>query len=159
VKAVQLMSKRSSEEDLTLDVIAEAVSTSPRRLQQIFTEHGDSFSNILRAARIEQAVELVVRGPQRTGIGRKVGYRHENHFARTFERSVGVTPSILRRAVIAYDRYERTRTRPPPESARSLRALKRRMCDDAALVEHVCGQLIRTARDSAWPDGATPGRR
>jgi len=144
-KALQLIGERCAEADLTIDDVARAIPISARTLQQIFTEHGERFSETLRATRIEQAAELVLVAPGRAEVGRRVGYRHENHFARAFERRLGVSPSVLGRAVHARDRYERMRAEPPPESTRSLGALKMRMREDAALVGHVRRQLASAA--------------
>ncbi len=144
-EALQLIARRCSESDLTLADIAEAISAKPRTLQKIFAEHGKEFSEMLFSTRIEQAAELVLQVPQRAEIGKKVGYRHENHFARAFERRVGVSPSILRRALCARDRYERIRVEPSPESTRSLDAQRLRMRKDAALVDHVRRQLVAAA--------------
>jgi AraC-like DNA-binding protein len=114
-------------------------------LQKIFAEHGSEISEALSSARIERAAELVLVAPRRIEIGKRFGYGHENHFARAFERRVGVSPSVLRRALCARDRYERTRVKPPPESARSLNAQHARMRKDADLVNCVCRQLAAAA--------------
>lgn len=144
-EAIQLIARRCSESDLTLTNIAEVISARPRTLQKIFAEHGKEFSEVLFSARIAQAAELVLLVPRRVEIGKRVGYGHENHFARAFERRVGVSPSVLRRALCARDRYERIRVEPFPESARSLNAQRLRMRKDAALVDHVRRQLAAAA--------------
>jgi AraC-like DNA-binding protein len=135
--ARELIRERHASPDLTLAGVAAAIPVAPRTLQHILAAEGVGFAELLRAARIEHATEIVLRVEHRGDVGRLVGYRHENHFASAFERAVGVTPSVLERAIRALVRYEGVRLGRRPESTRALAALERRMGEDAALVQIV----------------------
>lgn len=145
-KALRVISERFSGTDLTVIDVAQEIQISRRGLQQIFAERGKSFREELRSARMARAAELVLRTPGPTEVAHKVGYRYENHLARAFEEQIGVSPSVLRRALTARDRYEHRRAESPPESARSLRVFHSRMSQDAALVHQVHRQLADAAQ-------------
>ena len=140
-RAVAIIEQRYSDTDLTLKVLAREMSVPERTLQLTFTEAGRSFRDQLHAVRMRRATELVLQIVKPTTIAPKVGYRHPNHFARAFEAIHGVSPSVLRKALISRRRYELRRRESPPESLRSLRALERRMAEDEHCVRLVHRQL------------------
>lgn len=85
--------------DLTLALLARALSTSPRQLQRAYAQFGDmSFSEDLHARRMAAAAELLVEQgsiPVRD-VARLVGYRQAPHFARAFRRRYGLPPARFR---------------------------------------------------------------
>ena len=96
-KAVEYM-KQHSNEDLSLESIAEKVHVSPAYFSQIFKrEMGAGFSDYLNGLRIEKA-KVLLKQPflKINEIADIVGYRSIVHFNRTFKRYVGVTPSEYR---------------------------------------------------------------
>jgi AraC family transcriptional regulator of adaptative response / methylphosphotriester-DNA alkyltransferase methyltransferase len=83
---------------LTLGVVAKALACSPRQLQRAYSQFGDStFHDDLVARRMVAAAELLSQPtiPVRD-VARLVGYRQPPHFARTFRRHYGVSPSAFR---------------------------------------------------------------
>jgi len=140
-RALAIIEQRYSDANLTLKVLAREMSVPERTLQLTFTEAGRSFRDQLHAVRMRRATELVLQIAKPASIAPKVGYRHPNHFARAFEATHGVSPSVLRRALISRRRYEVRRRESPPESPRSLRALERRMAKDGHCVRLVHRQL------------------
>lgn len=96
-KAVEYM-KQHSNEDLSLESIAEKVHVSSAYFSQIFKrEMGAGFSDYLNGLRIEKA-KVLLKQPflKINEIADIVGYRSIVHFNRTFKRYVGVTPSEYR---------------------------------------------------------------
>lgn len=94
----RLLVKRRCREHLTVEIVAKTLATSPRQLQRVYAQFGSgTFRDDLLARRMVAAVELLSRStiPMRD-VARLVGYRQPPHFARTFRRCYGVSPSIFR---------------------------------------------------------------
>jgi AraC family transcriptional regulator, regulatory protein of adaptative response / methylphosphotriester-DNA alkyltransferase methyltransferase len=84
---------------LTLAVVAGALSSSPRQVQRAYAEFGEiSFREDLLGRRMAAAAELLVR--QRAipvgDVARLVGYRQAPHFALAFRRRYGLSPARFR---------------------------------------------------------------
>lgn len=79
--------------------VASQLVVSPRTLQRRLRDEGRSFSQIVRAARVTAAQDLL-GDPTRTvtEIGYVTGFADTAHFTRTFKAAVGATPTDWRRA-------------------------------------------------------------
>lgn len=85
--------------ELTLSVVAGALSSSPRQLQRAYAQFGEiTFQEDLLARRMAAAAELLVK--QRAipvhDVARLVGYRQAPHFALAFRRRYGLSPARFR---------------------------------------------------------------
>lgn len=92
--------KRHYRRQLTLEMVAKALATSPRQLQRAFAQFSDSsFHDELVARRMTAAAELLTQPaiPIRD-VARQVGYRQPPHFARAFRGCFGVSPTGFRAA-------------------------------------------------------------
>jgi two-component system response regulator YesN len=83
---------------LTLDMVAKALSISPRQLQRVYAQFGSStFSEDLRGRRMTAAAELLSqRAIPVRDVAHQVGYRQASHFARVFRCLYGVSPAVFR---------------------------------------------------------------
>jgi AraC-like DNA-binding protein len=92
---------RHYRQQLTIEVVAAAVSSSPRQLQRVYSQFGETtFQEDLLARRMTAAAELLIKQraiPVRD-VARLVGYRQAPHFARAFRRRYGLSPAHFRRA-------------------------------------------------------------
>lgn len=141
-RVLSLVEQLYCRSDLRLEYLARETGIPKRTIQHAFNEAETSFQDELHAVRMRNAAELVIATKKPAEIAPKVGYQHANHFADAFERTHGVRPTALRKALIARDRYEGARLQSPPESPRALRARDRQMGEDQALVHLVRAQLI-----------------
>jgi AraC-like DNA-binding protein len=82
----------------TVADLAAETGASPRTLQRRLTERSISFSRLLTEARVEVAATHLCKadGPGLAEIGFIAGFADQAHFARTFSRAVGTTPSGYR---------------------------------------------------------------
>ena len=78
--------------------LAAETGTAPRTLQRHLTEGSTSFSRLVTDARIEVAATHLceANGPALGEIAFIAGFADQAHFARTFSRTVGTTPSSYR---------------------------------------------------------------
>ncbi len=84
---------------LTLPVVAGALSSSPRQLQRAYAQFGEiTFHEDLLARRMTAAAELLAeqRAIPVCDVARLVGYRQASHFARAFRRCYGLSPARFR---------------------------------------------------------------
>ena len=84
---------------LTLAVVARALSSSPRQLQRAYAQFGEStFSEDLHARRMAAAAQLLVEQPAIAvaDVARLVGYRQASNFALVFRRRYGLAPASFR---------------------------------------------------------------
>jgi two-component system response regulator YesN len=84
---------------LTLAVVARALSSSPRQIQRAYEQFGEiSFHEDLLARRMAAAVQLLTEQPAIAvrDVARLVGYRHASHFARSFRQRYGLSPASFR---------------------------------------------------------------
>lgn len=94
----RLIVKRHYGKPLTLDMVAKALSISPRQLQRVYAQFGGgTFSDDLRARRMTAAAELLSQHtiPVRN-VAQQVGYSQASHFAQVFRCLYGVSPSAFR---------------------------------------------------------------
>ena len=90
--------KRHYRSPLTITAVSRALASSPRQLQRAYAQFSDStFHEDLTARRMDAAAELLSKPaiPVRE-VARRVGYCHQSHFARAFQRRYGVSPSAFR---------------------------------------------------------------
>ncbi|HEX5852704.1 MAG TPA: helix-turn-helix transcriptional regulator [Solirubrobacteraceae bacterium] len=91
--------------ELTLEMVAGAVSSSPRQIQRAYAQCGDTtFREDLLARRMSVAAELLLeqRAIPVATVARLVGYCHGPHFAREFRRRYGLSPARFRDARSAF---------------------------------------------------------
>jgi AraC-like DNA-binding protein len=84
---------------LTLEMVAGALSSSPRQVQRAYEQFGEiTFREDLLARRMAAAAELLVkqRAIPVTDVARLVGYRQAPHFAKAFRRRYGLPPARFR---------------------------------------------------------------
>lgn len=87
--------------ELTLEMVAGAVVSSPRELQRAYAQAGEmTFREDLLARRMTAAAQLLVEQPsiRVADVARLVGYRDGSHFARLFKRRYGCSPARFRAA-------------------------------------------------------------
>ncbi len=87
--------------ELTLELVAGAVSSSPRQIQRAYRQFGGTtFQEDLFARRMAAAAELLLeqRSIPVASVARLVGYRQSSHFARAFRRRYGCSPARFRAA-------------------------------------------------------------
>ena len=92
--------------ELTLEMVAGAVSSSPRQIQRAYAQFGEmTFQEDLFARRMNAAAELLLeqRAIPVATVARLVGYRQAPHFARAFRRRYGCSPARFREAQSAGD--------------------------------------------------------
>jgi AraC-like DNA-binding protein len=85
--------------ELTLTMVAEAVASSPRQLQRVYAEFGDTtFREDLLERRMAAAAELLIeqRSIPVADVARLVGYHQAPYFARAFRRRYGLSPARFR---------------------------------------------------------------
>ena len=91
--------KRHYRRELTLEMVAGAVSSSPRQIQRAYQQFGEmTFREDLLARRMNAAVELLLeqRAIPVASVARLVGYRQAPHFAQAFRRRYGCSPARFR---------------------------------------------------------------
>jgi AraC-like DNA-binding protein len=85
--------------ELTLEVVARALASSPRQVQRAYAQFGHTtFREDLLARRMTVAAELLIeqRSIPVADVARLVGYRQAPHFARAFRRRYGLPPARFR---------------------------------------------------------------
>jgi AraC-like DNA-binding protein len=85
--------------ELTLALVARAISSSPRQLQRAYAQFGElSFREDLQARRMAAAATLLLeqRSIPVRDVARLVGYSQPPHFARAFRRRYGLSPALFR---------------------------------------------------------------
>ena len=101
---------RHYRQQLTIEVVAAAVSSSPRQLQRVYSQFGETtFQEDLLARRMTAAAELLIKQraiPVRD-VARLVGYRQAPHFARVFRRRYGLSPARFREQAVLTRELER----------------------------------------------------
>jgi AraC-like DNA-binding protein len=81
--------------------VARLAGISLRGLQRSLAASGLSFSELLREARLERAIEMMREPTQRmTDIGLELGYSDAANFTRAFRRWTGCSPRAFRRQML-----------------------------------------------------------
>jgi len=98
IKIAILFIEKNLSRPLSLNEIAQSVNISPWHLCRLFkVETGTSVTQYLSGLRVKMAQQLLETTCLRVKeIKNQVGIRDESHFARTFKKASGVTPSQYR---------------------------------------------------------------
>ncbi len=101
VQAKMLMFKYYSE-GITLDEIATELKVTDEYLSSVFRkEVGFTFSEMIRAVRIERVKELLTTTSYKIGqIAKMAGYSDPKYMSKVFKDSVGITPNEYRKTKI-----------------------------------------------------------
>ncbi len=93
--AVDYVQAHYSDQDLSVEVICRKLNVSSAYFSTIFKrETGKTFVRYLTDYRMEQAVNLLMTGNDKTYvIAEKVGYSEPNYFSYVFKKQFGVSPS------------------------------------------------------------------
>lgn len=96
-----LLRARIEQPGVSAQALAQEAGISLRTLHRAFAAQGVTFAGTLRRMRLERAGELL-RRPQLAHvavaeIGRRCGFADASHFARAFQRTMGVPPAQWRR--------------------------------------------------------------
>jgi AraC-like DNA-binding protein len=81
---------------LSLEELAQRISTSPRTLKRRLKEQGTSYSVLLERARLKRAMRLLASGASIDQIAAWLGYSDAANFTRAFRRWTGETPAASR---------------------------------------------------------------
>ena len=97
----RLIEVRLGDPNLSLSVIADHESLSPRYLQRLFEARGTSFSEYVRERRLERC-HSDLKNPKLahdtiTDICLRLGFNNAAHFSRTFKQRYGTSPRTYRR--------------------------------------------------------------
>lgn len=103
--------RRLQDPDLDLRVVAAAVGASPRQVQRVFAESGESFRAYRLRLRMTEAERLLRRGLPVRVVARRVGYREASGFRQALWRFSGQRPSDLRPPPLDYDELWREQER------------------------------------------------
>ena len=86
-----------TDENLSIEAIADIAGLSTRSLQRMMKKHGVSYNDLLNAARRQYAeTRLNNSGSKISDIAYQLGYNDTAHFTRAFKRWTGMTPSEFR---------------------------------------------------------------
>jgi YesN/AraC family two-component response regulator len=90
------------QENVTLNVIAEIVLSSPNYVCKLFrAQMGEHFLDYLTRIRMEQAKTLLCEPSTKIyKVGEMVGYDDPTYFSKVFKKNVGVSPKEFRRMFI-----------------------------------------------------------
>jgi AraC-like DNA-binding protein len=85
--------------DASVDAVAHELALTSRSLQRHLAEHGTSFTNELRRARVTAAVDLLEGSELKVEvIAARVGFGNSSHMSVAFRRELGRTPGAVRDA-------------------------------------------------------------
>ena len=94
----EIISFYITDENLSIEVIADIAGMSTRSLQRMIKKHGISYNELLNASR-QQYAEEKLRGSvsKISDIAYQLGYNDTAHFTRAFKRWTGITPIEYRK--------------------------------------------------------------
>nr|WP_245432534.1 AraC family transcriptional regulator [Mesorhizobium loti] len=100
----QDIADRLVEAGLNIDAVARRQGVSPRYIQRLFESEGTTFSDFVRAGRLDLAFRLLAdREHVRTAIAAiayEAGFSDVSAFNRAFRQRFGVTPSEIRASIL-----------------------------------------------------------
>jgi len=95
----EIISFYITEEDLSIEVIADIAGLSTRSLQRIMKKNDLSYNDLLNDARQKYALSKLSDPKAKiSDIAYQLGYNDAAHFTRAFKRWTGVTPSEYRKS-------------------------------------------------------------
>jgi len=95
----EIFSHYITEDDLSIEVIADIAGLSTRSLQRIMKKHDLSYNDLLNKARQQYAVaKLNDPTTKITDIACQLGYNDAAHFTRAFKRWTRMAPSVYRKS-------------------------------------------------------------
>lgn len=99
-KAREYIDQNYSNPNISLKMLAEAVSLSPNHFSTVFSqETGETFIAYLTKVRVQKAKEMLANTNLRsTDIAFNIGYSESHYFSYIFKKSTGVTPREFRAA-------------------------------------------------------------
>lgn len=89
-----------SEEDITLQDIADELSLTIHQTSHLINEHFDmNFNNFINRFRVDEARKILLENPSRSiiSIAHEVGFSSKSAFYSAFSRFTGMTPTTFRR--------------------------------------------------------------
>jgi AraC-like DNA-binding protein len=96
-RALRFIEANLASPDLHSGTVARALRLSPRYLQKIFSERGETLSRVIRERRIAEARRLLERSETRKAsvaqVAYAVGFDDVAHFSRAFREITGTAPS------------------------------------------------------------------
>lgn len=97
-KVMELIEKRYSEEDLSVQKLSDAVFITDSYLSRIFKqETGKTVGKYITDVRMEHAKTLLMDdGLKLYHVSMLVGYSNPSYFAKIFKKTVGIMPSEYR---------------------------------------------------------------
>lgn len=102
-RALRFIDANLANRDLQTASIASALRLSPRYLQKIFADHGQSIGKVIRARRIAEARRLMSEKTSShqtiSQIAYAVGYDEAAHFSRAFRMEMDMSPKEFREAM------------------------------------------------------------
>ena len=96
--AVRFIDESFSDEDISLNKVADHVGVSPNHLSSTFSkELGSTFIEYLTKCRIDRAKELLATTDLRSSeVAYEVGYKDPHYFSAAFKKACGMTPKEYR---------------------------------------------------------------
>ncbi len=96
--AVKYIDENFSDEDISLNRVADHVGVSPNHLSSTFSkEIGTTFIEYLTGCRIDRAKELLSTTDLRSSeVAYEVGYKDPHYFSAAFKKACGMTPKEYR---------------------------------------------------------------
>ena len=89
-----------SSEGFTTSAVARRARLSPRQVQRLFRTQGQTFSDYLRAQRLERAQHMLTRARYAhlsvSAVAYEAGFGDLSHFNHAFRRRFGATPTEAR---------------------------------------------------------------
>jgi AraC-like DNA-binding protein len=103
-RALRFIEANFARPDLHSGTVAGALRLSPRYLQKIFADRGETLSRVIKARRIAEARRLLecgeARKPSVAQVAYAVGFDDVAHFSRAFREVTGMAPSAYRGAEV-----------------------------------------------------------
>lgn len=94
-KARHFVDHHLGDRDLSLALVAEVLSVSPRHLQRAYASEGTGFSADRLDRRMRRARDLLERGESARRVAVNVGYGSGAALAKAFRRKFGIPPHMV----------------------------------------------------------------